>query len=80
MPSAVLYRMVLPGHECPYGRRAKEMLDEAGFEVEEHVLSTREEVEAFKTEHGVPTTPLIWVGEQRIDSSEDLAKFLVAHA
>ena len=60
MPSAVIYRMVLPDHECPYGRRAKQMLDDNGFEVDEHILSTRAEVDAFKAEHGVSTTPLIF--------------------
>lgn len=42
MPQATLYRMVLPDHECPFGRRAKDMLDEAGFEVEEHIIGSRE--------------------------------------
>ncbi|CAA9508944.1 MAG: hypothetical protein AVDCRST_MAG09-1464 [uncultured Sphingomonas sp.] len=80
MPQATLYRMVLPDHECPFGRRAKDMLDDAGFEVEEHILGSREEVEAFKEEHGVSTTPLVWVDGKRIGGSDDLGKFLVAHA
>lgn len=80
MPSAVLYRMILPGHECPYGRRAKQMLEEANFDVEEHILSSREEVDAFKAEHGVSTTPLVWVDGTLVGGSQELAKFLVAHA
>ena len=32
--SAVLYRMVLPDHTCPFGVRAKGLLDRAGFEVD----------------------------------------------
>lgn len=80
MPQATLYRMVLPDHECPFGRRAKQMLEDANFEVEEHILSSREEVDAFKAEHGVATTPLVWVEGKLIGGSDDLAKFLVAHA
>ncbi len=80
MPQATLYRMVLPDHECPFGRRAKDMLDDAGFEVEEHILGSREEVDAFKAEHGVSTTPLVWVDGKLIGGSDDLGKFLVAHA
>jgi len=80
MPSAVIYRMVLPEHECPFGRRAKDLLDDNGFEVEEHILSSREEVEAFKEEHGVSTTPLIWVDGKLIGGSSDLEKFMTAHA
>ena len=37
-------------------------------------------MEAFKAEHDVSTTPLIWVDGTLIGGSDDLAKFLVAHA
>jgi glutaredoxin 3 len=73
---AILYRMKLSDHECPYGLLAKRMLDDAGFEVEEHLLTTREEVEAFKAEHGVDTTPLVFIDGERIGGSEELAEFL----
>ena len=80
MPSAVIYRMVLPEHECPYGRRALQLLDDNGFEVEEHQLTSREEVDAFKAEHGLSTTPLIVVDGKTIGGCRELEKFLVAHA
>ena len=80
MPSATIYRMVLPDHECPFGRRAKQMLEDANFKVEEHILSSREEVDAFKAEHGIATTPLIWVDGKKIGGSDELGKFLTAHA
>ena len=67
---AILYRMKLPDHECPYGLLAKRMLDDAGFDVEEHLLTTREEVAAFKAEHGVDTTPLVFIDGERIGGSE----------
>lgn len=68
--------MVLPTHECPYGLRARQMLDDAGFEVEEHLLTSREQVEAFKSEHGLDTTPLIVIDGEAIGGSEDLASYL----
>ena len=74
--SATLYRMVLPDHTCPFGVRAKAMLDEAGYEVDEHILGSREEVDAFKDEHGVATTPQIFIGGERIGGSDDLARHL----
>jgi len=80
MPTATLYRMVLPGDECPFGRRAKEMLEEANFDIDEHILKSREEVEEFKAEHGVQTTPQVFIHGKLIGGSEELAKFLVAHA
>jgi len=74
--SAVLYRMVLPDHTCPFGVRAKEMLERGGFAVEDNILRTREEVDAFQAEHGVSTTPLVFIDGQRIGGSDDLAAYL----
>ncbi len=76
--TATLHRMVLPDHTCPYGVRAKEMLEEAGFEVDDQVLSSREEVEAFKSEHGVSTTPLIFIDGEPIGGSTELETYLAA--
>ena len=73
---AELYRMVLPDHECPYGVRAKQMLEDAGVEFEEHILSTREEVDAFKMKHQVATTPQFFVDGKRIGGSEDVEAYL----
>jgi glutaredoxin len=54
---AVIHRMVMPNHTCPYGLRAVHLLKRAGYEVEDHHLKTREETDAFKAAHGVATTP-----------------------
>lgn len=59
--NATLFRMKLSDHECPYGLLAKRMLEDAGFEIDEHLLATREEVDDFKAEHGVSTTPVIFI-------------------
>lgn len=76
--SATLYRMVLPDHTCPFGVRAKEMLEANGFQVDDRVLGSREEVDAFKAEQGIQTTPLVFIGEERIGGSDDLARYLSA--
>jgi len=73
---ATLYRMKLPTHECPYGLLARRMLDDAGFQIDEHLLTTREEVDAFQSEQGVTTTPVIFIDGKRIDSSDELAEYL----
>jgi glutaredoxin 3 len=75
---ATLYRMILPEHTCPFGVRAKQMLEQAGFAVDDRVLSSREEVDAFKEEHGVDTTPQIFIDEERIGGSDDLERYLAA--
>jgi len=74
--TATLYRMKLPTHECPYGLLARRMLDDAGYQIDEHVLTSREQVDAFEAEQGVETTPLIFVDGQRIGGCEDLASYL----
>ena len=75
-PTATLYRMVLPDHICPFGIRALKQLEEAGFDVEDRLLETRMEVDAFKAEHDVPTTPLIFIDDKKIGGSRDLERFL----
>jgi glutaredoxin len=76
--TATLHRMVLPDHTCPYGVRAKQMLEERGFEVDDQILSSREEVEAFKDEHGLSTTPLIFIDGEQIGGASDLEDYLAA--
>jgi len=73
---ATLYRMKLPTHECPYGLLARRMLDDAGFETDERLLVSREQVDEFKTEHGVDTTPQVFVDGKRIGGSDELADYL----
>lgn len=74
--NATLYRMVLPDHTCPFGVRAKQMLEEAGFAVDDRILRTRDEVDAFKAEQGVATTPQIFIDGERVGGSDDLEAYL----
>ena len=72
---AVLHRMVMPTHTCPFGLKAKDLLRRQGYEVEDHWLRTREETDAFKAEHGVKTTPQTFIGGERIGGYDDLRRF-----
>ena len=63
---AALYRMVTAEHICPYGLKAKDLLKRSGYEVEDHHLKTRAETDEFKQEHGVRTTPQVFIGGKRI--------------
>lgn len=72
---AVLYRMVMPGHVCPYGLKARHLLRSRGYAVEDHHLTTRDEVDRFKAEHGVATTPQTFIGGKRIGGYDDLRRF-----
>ena len=70
--TAILYRMVMPDHLCPYGLKSKDLLERHGFTVEDHHLETHDETEAFKKEHGVDTTPQTFIEGERIGGFDDL--------
>ena len=73
---AIIHRMVMPDHTCPYGLKAKDLLTRSGYEVEDHHLTTREETDRFKAQHGVGTTPQIFVEGERVGGYDDLRRFL----
>lgn len=71
---AILYRMLMPEHVCPYGLKVRDLLRRRGFTVEDHLLRTRGEIDAFKAEHGVATTPQVYVDGARIGGYDDLRR------
>ena len=77
---ATLHRMILPDHTCPYGVKALALLKEKGFEVDDKILRTREETDAFKERHGLETTPLIFLGDEKIGGYSDLRRYFDSKA
>jgi len=73
--TAELYRMVMPGHTCPYGLKALHLLKSKGITVEDHWLKTREETDAFKARHDVKTTPQVFIDGQRVGGYDDLRRY-----
>lgn len=78
-PVAVLYRMVMKDHVCPYGIKSKDLLERRGFTVEDHHLTTREQTDAFKSEHSVKTTPQTFIDNKRIGGYDDLRAYFGQH-
>lgn len=74
-PTAILYRMVMDKHICPYGIKAKRLLEAQGYAVDDRWLTTREQTDAFKAEHGVKTTPQTFIAGQRVGGYDDLRRF-----
>lgn len=72
---ASLTRMVMPDHTCPFGTKSKWLLERHGYQVEDHWLTTRAEVDAYKREHGVETTPQTVIDGRRIGGYSDLRAF-----
>ena len=71
---AALYRMVTPDHVCPFGLKARALLRRRGYDVEDHLLASRAETDAFKEKHGVKTTPQVFIGGERIGGHDDLRR------
>ena len=67
---------MLPTHTCPYGIKALDLLEREGYEVDDQHLTSKESTEAFKSQHGVGTTPQIWLGDQRVGGYDALRKHL----
>lgn len=70
--TALLVRMP----NCPWGLRVRHLLRRNGFAFEERLLASRDEVEAFKAEQGVSTTPQLFIAGQRVGGHDDLRRWL----
>jgi len=73
---ATIHRMVMPGHVCPWGLKAKHLLESRGYQVDDHHLTTRDEIDAFKAKHKVATTPQVFINGARVGGYDDLKRFL----
>src|SRR5687767_9448137 len=74
--TAILHRMVMETHTCPYGIKAKWLLERNGFQVDDRWLTTREATDEFKREHDVATTPQTFIDGKRVGGYTDLLLFL----
>ena len=72
--TAVLHRMVMKDHVCPWGLKSKHLLKSRGYAVDDRWLTTREQTDAFKAEHGVKTTPQTFIDGVRIGGYDDLRR------
>jgi glutaredoxin len=74
--TAVLHRMVMPKHVCPYGVKSRWLLEKNGYIVDDRWLTSREQTDAFKREHAVKTTPQTFIEGKRIGGYTELRKYL----
>lgn len=72
---ALVHRMVTPEHTCPWGIKSVELLTRAGYQVEDHQLTTRTEVDTFMQDEGVQTTPQTYIDGKRIGGYDELVAF-----
>lgn len=72
---ATLYRMKTPEHICPYGLKSRHLIKKNGYEIDDHLLQSREETDQFMAEQGVDTTPQTFIDGKRIGGYDDLREY-----
>lgn len=72
---ATIYRMVMPGHICPYGLKSLDLLKRNGYEVDDVHLETEEETAAFREKWDVETTPQTFIDGELVGTLDDLRAF-----
>ena len=77
--TASLYRMATDEHLCPFGLKSLSLLRRKGFEVDDNLLTSRAEQDAFKEKHNVETTPQTFIDGERIGGYTDLKKHFGYH-
>jgi glutaredoxin len=73
--TAVLHRIVMTEHTCPYGLKSLDLLKRHGFEVEDRHLASRAEIDGFKNKYDVKTTPQTFIAGERIGGHDDLKRY-----
>ncbi len=73
--TAELYRMVMDDHLCPYGLKAKDLLERNGYQVNDNWLTSSDETSAFRLQHDVKTTPQVFINGKRIGGYDDLREY-----
>ena len=74
--TATLYRMKIGKSTCPHGLKAKDLLNRQGFTIADNLLTTRKQVDEFKKEHSVTTTPQAFIDNKRIGGFDELRSHL----
>ncbi|MCB1120009.1 MAG: glutaredoxin family protein [Verrucomicrobiae bacterium] len=68
--------MVTPDHLCPWGIKARDLLNRNGFDIEDHHLETEEANEKYKQRHDVNETPQIFIEGEHLGGYDDLREYL----
>jgi len=71
---ATIYRMATPEHTCPFGLKSLDLLNREGLNIDDHLLTSRAETDAFRVKHNVKTTPQTFIEGKRIGGYDDLRR------
>ena len=73
--SAQLYRMATDEHICPFGLKSKDLLEREGYDVDDKLLTSREQTDKFKQQHNVETSPQTFIDDKRIGGYDELREY-----
>ncbi|WP_265090139.1 MauE/DoxX family redox-associated membrane protein [Psychrobacter alimentarius] len=74
--SAIIFRMVMPDHLCPFGLKSIDALKHAGYDIIDRHITTQDENTLVKETLGVKTTPQTFIDGKRVGGNDDLQVFL----
>ena len=72
---ATLHRMVMADKTCPHGLKSKALLERQGFKVDDNHLNSRAEIDFFKAEYGVTSTPQTFIDGVRVGGFDELSSY-----
>lgn len=73
---AIIFRMVMPDHLCPFGLKSIDALKHAGYDIIDRHITTSDENTLVKETLGVKTTPQTFIDGKRVGGNDDLQVFL----
>ncbi|WP_265087961.1 MauE/DoxX family redox-associated membrane protein [Psychrobacter vallis] len=74
--SAIIFRMVMPDHLCPFGLKSLAALKHAGYDITDRHITNQDQNSLVKDTLGVKTTPQTFIDGNRIGGNDDLQVFL----
>ncbi|MGP4973555.1 MauE/DoxX family redox-associated membrane protein [Psychrobacter alimentarius] len=77
--SAIIFRMVMSDHLCPFGLKSIDALKHAGYDIIDRHITTQDENTLVKDTLGVKTTPQTFIDGKRVGGNDDLQVFLGNH-
>ncbi|WP_143505730.1 MauE/DoxX family redox-associated membrane protein [Psychrobacter sp. Cmf 22.2] len=73
---AIIFRMVMSDHLCPFGLKSLDALKHAGYDIVDRHITNQDQNSLVKNTLGVETTPQTFIEGKRVGGNEELQVFL----
>lgn len=74
--SAVIFRMVMSDHLCPFGLKSLDALKRDDYDITDRYITTQDQNSLVKDSLGIETTPQTFIDGKRIGGNDELQVFL----